>query len=541
MSCVTVTPTPPGARRAHPSWRRAPAPGSTIERLRTELPDRLNGWLITITITVVALLLRLHNLGSPHDVLFDETFYPKDAWSLLQHGHERAWPDSANDSILAGNPDVMTGDAAFIVHPPVGKWLIALGEAMFGMTPFGWRVAAAVVGSLLVFMVIRLTRRLSGSNLVAGIAGVLLTVDGLAFVMSRLGLLDIFLSFFLVAAVAALAADRDWARNRLADHLTHHGLTDLDGRFGPLLWWRPWRLVAGVMFAGALGTKWSALYVLAAFSLLSLAWDVGMRRLAGSEVPVVLRTLRDGVPAFIQLVVVAVVGYIVSWSGWFATSGGWKRDWAATHPQDNWAPGWPNWLISWLEYHREMYAFHTGDYIAQQTHPYQSHPGTWLLALRPVGIEARTDIAAGTEGCPPGGENCYSIITALGTPVLWWAAVVALAVAVVLWILRRDWRFAVPVLGVASTWLPWFQYTDRPIFYFYAVCIIPFSVIALAMVLGMALGDAAPTRQRRFAAIGVGVLVALVVLNFAYFHPIYTGEVITHTAWLDRMWLKSWI
>ena len=38
-----------------------------------------------------------------------------------------------------------------IVHPEAGKWLIALGEKAFGMDPFGWRIAAAVVGALMVW------------------------------------------------------------------------------------------------------------------------------------------------------------------------------------------------------------------------------------------------------------------------------------------------------------------------------------------------------------------------------------------------------
>ena len=37
--------------------------------------------------------------------------------------------------------------------------------------------------------------------------------------MSRIALLDIFQATFAVAGVAALVADRDWFRHRLADHL----------------------------------------------------------------------------------------------------------------------------------------------------------------------------------------------------------------------------------------------------------------------------------------------------------------------------------
>ena len=106
-----------------------------------------------------------------------------------------------------------------VVHPEVGKWLIALGEKAFGMDPFGWRVAAAVVGSLMVLVMCRLARRLTGSTLLGCVAGLLLCFDGLQFVLSRLALLDIFLAFFILCAVACLVADRDWYRARMAGWL----------------------------------------------------------------------------------------------------------------------------------------------------------------------------------------------------------------------------------------------------------------------------------------------------------------------------------
>ena len=103
-----------------------------------------------------------------------------------------------------------------IVHPEVGKWLIALGEKAFGMDPFGWRIASAVVGSLMVLVMCRLARRLTGSTMLGLVAGVLLMLDGLHFVLSRLALLDIFLAFFLLCGVAAVVNDRDHHRARLA-------------------------------------------------------------------------------------------------------------------------------------------------------------------------------------------------------------------------------------------------------------------------------------------------------------------------------------
>ena len=70
-------------------------------------------------------------------------------------------------------------------------------------------------------------------------AGLLLTFDGLAFIMSRIALLDIFQATFAVAGVAALVADRDWFRHKLADHLRARGMQcygigpGLDAEDGP--------------------------------------------------------------------------------------------------------------------------------------------------------------------------------------------------------------------------------------------------------------------------------------------------------------------
>ncbi len=119
-------------------------------------------------------------------------------------------------------------------------------------------------------------------------------------------------------------------------------------------------------------------------------------------------------------------------------------------------------------------------------------------------------------------------------------AVFALVAAAIFGSARRDWRFGIPVVGVLSAWLPWFQYTDRPLFFFYAIAIIPFSVMAVALCLGLLIGQAGGDR-RMLGGDGAGVFVALVGANFAYIYPILTDAVLPHPSWLSRMWFKSWI
>jgi dolichyl-phosphate-mannose--protein O-mannosyl transferase len=519
----------------------ATRPPSTVERLRVAVPaDKITGWVVTLLITVTAFAIRLVNLGYPNKLVFDETYYAKDAYSLLKFGYERDWPPDANAKVVAGTPDVMQSSGSFAVHPPVGKWLIAAGEQVFGMNSFGWRVAPLVFGTLLVFVTIRLVRRVSKSTLIGGLAGLLLTLDGLAFVMSRTALLDIFVAFFLVAAVSCLAADRDWFRNRLADYLERSEQPDLGGRFGPALVIRPWRLAAGLCFGLAVATKWNGLYVLAAFAVLSLAWDVGARRLAGAGSKSPIAMVRDGVPAFVSLVVLAGILYLASWVGWFASSGGYDRNWAANHPGARSVQLLGQPLASWLHYQQDIWNFHTGDFINHAEHAYRADPAGWLVIARPIGIDAINDIKPGTDGCA-GPDNCIRVISGLGTPALWWVALFVLIAAAILWVGGRDWRFGVPVVGVLSAWLPWFAYDARPLFFFYAIAIIPFSTMAVALGIGRLLGEAGAGDRRMVAAIVSGAFVALVAADFAYIYPVLTDGLLPYKSWLSRMWFRSWI
>ena len=58
------------------------------------LRDRTAGWVVTLSITLTAFLLRFHNLAEPHGIMFDETYYAKDAWALLNFGYEVNWPEA---------------------------------------------------------------------------------------------------------------------------------------------------------------------------------------------------------------------------------------------------------------------------------------------------------------------------------------------------------------------------------------------------------------------------------------------------------------
>ena len=194
-----------------------------------------------------------------------------------------------------------------------------------------------------------------------------MALDGLEFTMSRTALLDIFLMFWLLAAFGCLVIDRDRARERLAASV---GVSS-DGP-GPRLRVRWWRVLAGVCLGLACASKWDAIWYIIAFIGLTVAWDIGARRAAGFR-SFGRGALADGRWTLLSLLVVPAAVYIASWSGWFASSIGWDRNYAAQH-----GVGTPviSALYSLFEYHKEMLNYHIH---LHAYHPYRSQPWTWLV------------------------------------------------------------------------------------------------------------------------------------------------------------------
>ncbi len=495
-----------------------------VRRRLATLDDWLNpySWLVTVVIVAIAAILRFRGLGAPNKLIFDEVYYPTDAWDMLQHGVE--WNQETNGP-------------AYVVHPPLGKWLIALGELAFGNNTLGWRVPAAVAGTLMILILVRVAYRLFHSVVLAGAAGLLMTLDGFQLVLSRTSLLDIFLGLFVFAGFAAMLLDRDHYRRRLLRAL-EDGYDPATARAVPRIvpWWL---LVAGVLFGLACGVKWSALFFLPFFAALVLAWRWQARRSAGIARPVLAGVFGDlGWGAL--SVALTVVFYLASWIGWFVTQTGYFRHYRA---DNGWSePPAIGALLNLWHYHHQAYTFHSG---LTKPHPYQSWPWQWLLLGRPVAFDWSTP-----GGC--GAPRCAQEVLLLGTPILWWSFLPALAALVWLGIARRDWRAWALATGVVAGMLPWFYYAvadGRTMFSFYALPALPFLILAVVYVLGAmmtrpggtAAGGERPDR-RLIGTVIAGTYVVLVALCFAYFHPIFVGEPLPYGGWSSRMWLGGrWI
>ena len=545
----------PGRSREHaPRLEDAPAPEAPRPLLRIDAwwgrvlanpaAFRLWYWGGPIGVALLALVLRVWNLGHPSTLVFDEIYYVRDAYSQWVNGAPTSWPSGLP---LTMDPDVLAQlqDAgSYAVHPPLGKWIIGLGMWLFGASdPVGWRIATAVLGSLIVLLIALITRKLLGSTLLAVIAGLLVGIDGIDIVMSRVALLDGVLAFFVVAGFGLIVLDRAQLARLWAQWESEQaGIPpERRGDWGPVFWRRPWLYAAGIVFGLACGVKWNGLYFLAGMGVYLVVADMIARRRHGLRAWFSAGILTQGLASFVMLVPLAVVSYLATWTGWLLSSDGWDRDWADT--DGNAATGFWSWvprsLQSLWHYHQQMYQWHS---TLDQPHPYATSPLGWPILLRPTSMYYQ-GLNAGSPGCDSS-VNCAQAITSISNPLIWWGALVAGFVLVWLLLRRRDGASGLVLAILGGGYLPWIAaaWGRSAVFEFYTVSYAPFMAIALAIVLGRILGSRHDPPARRLVGIRVvAIFLAAAVLLSAFFYPIWTGLTVPFPFWQLHMWFPSWV
>jgi dolichyl-phosphate-mannose--protein O-mannosyl transferase len=145
---------------------------------------------------VAALALFIIRIDVPRDIHFDEVFYVPAARAILE-----------------GSLKMDPGE------PPMGKLLMVAGIKIAGDNPWGWRLPSAICGALTLVAVYLWTHLLFGDARIAFMAAGLTLFNNFLFVMSRIGMMDVFLTFFvfwgLVAYTAALKLELSGAWRRM--------------------------------------------------------------------------------------------------------------------------------------------------------------------------------------------------------------------------------------------------------------------------------------------------------------------------------------
>jgi hypothetical protein len=457
-------------------------------------------------------------LSPPNGQVFDEIYFPVDAYNDIK-GIEQCRPTTANCRFNYFDPE-----------PPLAKVFIAAGELGYGwyrahfqgasgeyidlgFNTFGWRIAACIFGTLCIPMMYLFARRLWPNRLFAIAAATLVCFDGMFFVQSRIGMIDIFPVFFILLAYFMYLV-------HIQSRTPRASLLSL--------------VALGVVVGIGVASKW---IVLAAFaSIVFLMVVRGIRRNVdfhlgprgdpiwswgrgeGSAVPGGARLPVYLLVAAVALVAIPILIYVESWYPFFAR-------------------GQFHNLADLIEYQRQSFAYHA---TLKATHPYGSPWWSWPLLSRPVLYYAEyTNL--GIDHWT--GQQLIARMTNMGNPWIWWTSLPCVISLPYFIVRHRSFPATVILLGFITQYLPWSQ-ISRVVFMYHMFGGLIFMILALAFVLAHIAAQLDSPGRLLLMANHLGIA----VLCFFYFYPVWTALPISGPAyfigpqtppWGPKTWLVN--
>lgn len=514
-----------------------------------------------MAIVLISLLTRFWQLEGVAEIVFDEVYYPEYAQAYLN------------------------GLPQFDAHPPLGKYLIALGIQLFGYNPIGYRWVTALVGSLVpgltCCLVYELAHQRRDRHSWALLAGLFTACDGLLLVESRYGLINIFMvAFGLLSQICIFKAMQGWA-------LANQALGDRNIKAMPIelrrsCWWL-WLMAAGIFLGAAVAVKWNGMaYGVGILIILAMFWDSAYRsrptritdrsinpklsdrqqlrrsgyKLSQSHSKIDRKTLRQDqvdqqnnqprqliganlIYSQRSLLICIILGLMIMPLAIYGLA--WLPHLQLLQPSADSS------LLSLLSQHTKIWAFHQGlgNGATAKIHPYCSRWWSWIFTLRPI--------AYFYEELPNG---LVRDVTALGNPFLYWLGAIAIFLMIALLIHRlwtnleyklvyglpapRPWR-QIPWLVIymvgsfAAHLLPW-GLSDRCTFLYLYMPASIYAFMAIALIT-----DWCWRQGGRSGRLISSAIVIAIVWAFIHWLPIYLGWPISAAKFRSLMWFDSWI
>ncbi|HBA49265.1 MAG TPA: hypothetical protein DCZ91_16015 [Lachnospiraceae bacterium] len=390
-------------------------------------------------------------------------------------------------------------------HPPLGKILIALGVAIFGMNPFGWRIVGTLFGIAMVPMVYLFARKISGDTLASSFACVLFAFDFMHFTQTRIATIDVYITFFVILMYYFMYR---YSQMSFYD-------TELKRTLIPLG-------ACGVCMGLGIASKWTGVYAGCGLAVIFFAvlyrryreYVYACKEPSGSTEGISHKSIqRLFAPCtkntilfcLVFFVAVPAVIYLLSYIPF--------RDYSDRG------------LISRLFYNQNtMFSYHSG---LESTHDFSSPWYEWPTIKRPIWYYSRIVTQTATGGLREG-------ISAFGNPAVWWAGIPASFYMVYLWLKKKDRTAAFLITGYMAQYLPWFFVTRITFIYHYFPSVV---FIVLMITYGFSQWKKCRTRT------AVMVLYCAAVIGlFLLFYPVLSGAPVD-AAFVEKYlrWFPGWV
>jgi dolichyl-phosphate-mannose-protein mannosyltransferase len=379
-------------------------------------------------------------------------------------------------------------------HPPLGKIIIAVGIAAFGLNPFGWRIMDVVFGTLLVALMYLLGKKLFGSWIGGFSTAFLFMFDFMHFTEARLGQADTFVVFFSVASQLFFLL---YLKGVVKDGWKKTSVLPL--------------FLAFLFFALGFSSKWLVLYGFGGeIALLVLIRLNEVRNIKGKFSDRVYAFFDHPYSSIVMFVLIAIGIYFLTYI--------------------------PDMLAgrSFLEViglQGGMYAYHSQPIGLD--HPYASAWWSWPIIGKPLWQYISL--------LP---NNMRSTITLMGNPAVWWvgfASIIMLTIitasqAVQAFLKKAKLNLDLPAVFIVAVfffqWLP-YAFISRGLFIYHFYVNVPFLCLGSTYFINK-------YWHYKLGKIAAAVFFVAVVALFVLFYPVVSGTPVLTSTSESLRWFGGW-
>ena len=393
-------------------------------------------------------------------------------------------------------------------HPPMGKIFIALGTALFGMNPFGWRISGTLFGIAMVPVIYLFARRISGRTVPSALACILFSFDFMHFTQTRIATIDVYITFFVL----------------LMYYFMYRYVT-LSFYDTPLKkTWLPLG-ACGVCMGFGIASKWTGIYAGAGLALLFFsslyrryreylyAKREPLGETAGISHAHIIASFSGNVRrtvlfCLVFFVAVPALIYLLSYLPF--------RDY-----------GDRGLLARMLHNQTAMFSYHSK---LDASHAYSSVWYEWPVIKRPIWYYSRIVTRTAQGGLREG-------ISAFGNPAVWWAGIPAFLYTLRRWIAGKDRTAAFLSVGYLAQYLPWFFVTRITFIYHYFPSV---AFVVLMIMYGMAQWGKKVSGRTFLAAATLYGLTTFAL--FLLFYPVLSGQPVEASFVSNYLrWFPGWV
>ncbi len=370
-----------------------------------------------------------------------------------------------------------------VTHPVLGKEIISIGIAIFGMNPFGWRFMGVIFGILMIPVLYNFIKQMFKKTSVCFVGTFLFTFDFMHFVMSRIATIDTYAVIFTMLIYYFM----------YRYYQTSFYDTDLKKTFRPLFF-------CGIFVGIGFASKWNVAY---GFIGIAILFFMNMYKRykeylhAKKKVEVehstdetdqkVYQSFRGNFvktifACVLFFVIIPCIIYYLSFIFIFDITD------IGTYTKHV------------IDYNVNMFQFHTGSLLY---HPHQSPFYEWPFLVRPMLFRADLSLSG----------DFYGILCA-SSPLFCWGGIITMIMTLAYYIKTKDKKALFILIGYFSVWLPWIFVKRSTFIYHYYPALI-FVALSWAYVINKIIG------KKKWLVIGI---VLLHIILFCIYYPVLSGS-----------------